>query len=798
MAGLLFTPRVVFCALALYLASEQSFAAPAEWPFYGGDAGGTKYSPLAEINKQNVHLLKPAWIFDPGDFSDGSHLTGRSAFENTPLVVDGVMYVSTSFHRLFALNPESGKVLWEFDPKFDRQTRVTLFQSRGVAFWRKNKAKRIFLADQQGRLFSVDAETGKPDLKFGANGSIDLKKGMVEHAPDAPYGLTSPVAVCEDTVVTGAWVSDGEPQGPSGDVRGFDAQTGKLLWRFHTVPHPGEFGHDTWAEGAWRNRGGTNVWSLMSVDAKRGTVFLPLTSPSTDFFGADRAGDNLFGDSVVALDCKTGKRKWHFQTVHHDLWDYDLPSQPVLVTLNKDGKPVDAVAQATKTGFVFVLDRETGKPLFDIEERPVPRSPIEGERSAATQPFPVKPPPFARQSMSMDELTTVTPESRAECLEMVKGANVHTKLYDPIGEQTTVMFPGTNGGSNWGGGSFDPHSGLFYVNSMDVGGFLRLVKRPAGSAVPYRTQGFGRFWDKNGYPCQEPPWGTLSAIDLNKGEIRWQVRLGEFEELTKRGVPKTGTPNLGGSIVTAGGLVFIGATNDSKFRAFDKDSGAELWTVDLPASAHATPISFTGPTSGKQYVVVAAGGGNKYNTSYISQLIAFRLPQPGDRSQPQLTSARQAPTFRADYQGKQEKLPISVAEQPIAFNHQLHSDNGIKCQECHSGATTQARATLPTSTKCAMCHVPKEANTAELRKLARMHKAKQDFDWVRVYKVPDFVFFSHERHAKAGTTCNACHGPVETRAVLAKEASTSMTACMSCHRKEKASLACNVCHELGQ
>jgi quinoprotein glucose dehydrogenase len=753
---------------------------PHEWRYYAGDPGGTKYSPLAQINKTNVRRLKPLWIFDTGDFSDGKQLPGRSAFETTPLVVDGVMYVSTSFHRLFALDAETGRILWEFDPKFDRSTRVTLYQSRGVAYWQSGSDRRILLADQQGRLFSVNARTGKLDPGFGNEGMVNLRAGMADHFPSGSYGLTSPAAVCGNTVVTGAWVSDGEPLGPSGDVRGFDVRSGRELWRFHTVPRPGEFGHETWKGDSWKDRGGTNVWSIMSVDERRGLVFLPLTSPSSDYYGGDRGGANLFGDSVVALDCQTGRRRWHFQTVHHNLWDYDLPSQPVLVTIRHDGHIVDAVAQATKTGFVFLLDRETGKPLFDVEERPVTKSPIPGEQSWPTQPFPLKPPPFARQTMRLDELTDVTPESRAECLAMIRDANVDAHLFDPITGKTTVMFPGTNGGSNWGGGSFDPATGTLYVNSMDVASVMRIVKRPEDSLLPYRNQGFGRFWDSNGYPCQKPPWGTLTAIDLNKGEFRWQVRLGEFDELTERGVPKTGTPNLGGSIVTAGGLVFIGATNDGKFRAFDKDTGEELWVTRLPASAHATPMTFTGPKSGRQFIVVSAGGGNKYNKTFSGKLMVFALPRAGDPAEPTVIAAATKPAFRADYQGSQEKLPLTAPVQPVAFSHRVHTAAGLTCTGCHAGATTAIRAGLPGPAACTPCHAERTAPV----------------QWTRVYKLPDFVIFSHQRHA--ATPCAACHGPVETREVLAKEVSTSMVACMACHRANNAKVACNTCHDLGQ
>ena len=600
-----------------------------EWRHWGNDAGGMKYSPLDQINKENVRQLKVAWTYDAGDFSDGSVYPSRSAFEATPLVIDGVMYVPTAFHRLLALDAESGQKLWEFDPKYDRAHRVTLHTNRGVSYWTDGERKRIFLGDQMGRLFSIDAQTGKADPAFGDNGMVDLKPGVMRGYDQLKYGLTSPVAICGNLVILGGWVSDGEPRGPSGDVRAFDAGSGKLAWRFHTVPQPGEFGHDTWEGDSWKDRSGVNVWSIMSVDEKNGLVFLPLTSPGTDYYGGDRHGDNLFSDSLVALDCATGKRRWHFQTIHHNLWDWDLPSQPALVTVRRDGKDVPAVAQTTKTGFVFLFERTTGKPLFEIEERPVPKGDIPGEYYSPTQPFPVKPPPFARQSMTRDEITNVTPESRAECLAMVEDAVIEGPLFRPIQSKLTVMFPGTNGGSNWGGSAFDPESDTLYINSMDVAAFFQIIERPEGAEVPYRMRGtkYGRFWDSNQYPCQKPPWGSITAIDLNTGEFRWQSILGEFDELAERGVPKTGTPSLGGPIVTAGGLVFIGATNDGKFRAFDKDTGEEIWMTRLPSSAHATPITYTGKKTGKQFVVIAAGGGNKYNEEYMGKLVAYALPE---------------------------------------------------------------------------------------------------------------------------------------------------------------------------
>ncbi|MCC6862657.1 MAG: pyrroloquinoline quinone-dependent dehydrogenase [Bryobacterales bacterium] len=599
-----------------------------EWQHWGGDAAGTKYSQLDQINRENVSRLKVAWTYDTGDWSDGSRYPTRSAFEATPLVVDGVMYVSTPFCRLLALDPETGEKLWEFDPKIDRGMRANLFVSRGVTYWQQGSRKRIFLGDLHGRLFSIDAGAGKPDPEFGTGGMLDLRAGVADRFPDNQYKLTSPVAACRDVVIAGSLVSDGAPKGPSGDIRGFDAATGRLLWRFHTVPRPGEFGHDTWQGGSWKDRGGTNAWSVMSVDEKNGLVFVPLTSPSYDMYGGDRKGANLFGNSVVALDCRTGRRIWHYQTVHHDVWDYDLPAQPVLVTVKRQGREVPAVAQVTKMGYTFVLHRLTGEPLFPVEERPVPKSAVPGEETWPTQPVPLKPPPFARQSVSRDDISGVTPESRKECLEILDGADVDVRIYDPFGERDAIIMPGLNGGANWGGASFDPAAGLLYVNSMDVGGLFRLVKRPEGSEIPYalRARKYEFLWDSKGYPCQKPPWGMLTAIDLNTGSFRWRVPLGEFDELKARGVPKTGTPNIGGSVVTAGGLLFIGATNDRKFRAFDKETGAELWTASLPASGFATPVTFRGKRTGKQFVVIAAGGGNKYDKAFTGKLVAFALP----------------------------------------------------------------------------------------------------------------------------------------------------------------------------
>ncbi len=606
----------------------SSVCAAEEWQYWGGDAGGTRFSRLKQINRSNVAKLEVAWTYRTGDSSDGKDLPFRSTFEATPLVVDGTLYITTGFGRLIALDADTGRELWKFDPKVDLDRAYNLYISRGCSYWTDGRKKRILMGTQDARLFSIDAVSGRPDPAFGKDGFIDLRPGVADKFPERGYGVTSAPAIYKNLVITGAAASDGEPQGPSGDIRAFDIGSGKLVWTFHTVPRSGEFGNETWEGESWKDRGGVNAWSTLSVDPERGIVFVPLTSPATDIYGGDRPGANLFGDALVALEAATGKRIWHFQTIHHNLWDYDLPAQPILTTVQREGKEVPSVAQITKTGFVFLFDRVTGKPLFPIEERPVPKSEVPGEYTHPTQPFPVKPAPLTKQSFRPEELANVTPEHRKFCEELIRGA-VFGSLYTPLGLTKTILFPSTNGGANWGGGSFDPDTQTLYVNTMEIGWISQMVKRPTGSKIPYRAQGArtpnGRFWDTNLRPCQQPPWGYLTAVDLKTGEFRWRSVLGIDDELAAKGVPKTGTMNLGGSIVTAGGLVFIGATNDSRFRAFDKDSGRELWMTKLPASAHSIPATYSGK-NGRQYVVVAAGGGNKYSSTVSDHLVAFALP----------------------------------------------------------------------------------------------------------------------------------------------------------------------------
>jgi quinoprotein glucose dehydrogenase len=585
-------------------------ASAAEWKYYAADPGGTRFSPLKQIDRTNVRNLRVAWTYRSGDARERPRTTN----ECTPIVVNGVMYVMSPQLKLIALDPATGKERWRFDP-YEGSGTSARGVSRGVAWWSDGKLERI-LFGAGTKLHSVDARSGKPVLDFGDNGTVDLTQGLDREPPGAVNGISTPGIVYKDLIIVGGSVGEGPRPAAPGHVRAYNIRTGRRAWIFHTIPHPGEFGHETWEGDAWKTAGGANNWGGMSLDEKRGIVYVSTGSPAFDFYGGQRVGQNLFGNSVVALDAATGRRIWHFQTVRHDLWDYDIPTLPLLV--RAAGR--DAVAQPTKTGHLWVLDRQSGEPVFGAVERPAPASDIPGERASPAQVFPAKPPAFAAQRF---EPTNISESSRSYVLDQLKKARAGD-IYLPPSFEGTVIMPGFHGGALWGGASYNPSTGRLFVNANNVPWITTIVKARAGSSYPYDHSGYKRFEDDKGYPASKPPWGTLNAIDLNKGDLAWQVTLGEYRELTAAGVPQTGTELMGGSIATAGGLVFIGATKDEKFRAFDQETGKVLWETMLEAGGYATPATYE--VNGKQYVVIAAGGGGKLNTKAGDAFVAFALP----------------------------------------------------------------------------------------------------------------------------------------------------------------------------
>jgi len=619
-------------AIALLLAASITAAAPrtpdGEWRSFGRDPGAQRFSPLTQITRRNVATLEQAWAFD----------TGSRDLQVTPLVIDGMMYL-TGGSAVFALEPETGRQIW----KFEAGRPVS---RRGVAYWPGNAKfpPRLYSGAGDGRMVALDARTGAVVADFGERGFVDLKKS-VRGAADGPFKLDSPAVVYKNIVITGGSNGEGTPStGLYGDIRGWDARSGNLLWSFHTVPRAGEPGVETWEGESWKNRSGTNAWSYMTVDVDRGLVFAPTGSPTSDFYGGDRTGTNLYGNSLIALDANTGRLEWFQQLVHHDIWDWDLPAAPALIDVTRNGRRIPAVAQITKMSTLFIFNRVTGEPLFGIEERMVPQSDVPGEATWPTQPFPLKPPPLSRTAFDpTKDFYALTPEHAAYCRDLWDTHKMYTKgIFTPPGlDATMVTFPSTLGGGNWSGLSYDPTRGLVFTNVMNLGQVARMERRtdPAtGAATFERTSPWnrpiGRFWNlETRIPCSAPPFGELIAVDVNRAAIVWRVPLGVFDDLKGRGFDKTGTPNIGGTITTAGGLVFIGGTIDKRFRAFDAQTGAQLWETTLEASAHATPMTFMGRDE-RQYVVIAAGGNGILRSEPGSKIVAFALP---GSNQPRMT-----------------------------------------------------------------------------------------------------------------------------------------------------------------
>jgi quinoprotein glucose dehydrogenase len=687
---------IAAAALALVSGAADKKRGQTDWPAYGGGAEDIRYSDLKQINRTNVASLQVAWSYDTSD--------GAGDPQTQPIVIDGVLFGLTPKHKVVALDAATGKLLWRFDSGMEGRG-----ANRGLVYWAAGDDRRIF-ASIRSFVYALDARTGKAITAFGQDGRIDLREDLGRDPAKQSIVLTSPGIVYKDLLIVGDRTPEALPA-PRGDIRAYDVHSGRLRWSFHTIPHPGETGYSTWPKDAWTYTGAANNWPGMAVDEKRGMVYVPTGSAASDFYGADRSGDDLFANCLIALKADTGERVWHFQAVKHDLWDRDFPSPPNLVTVKHNGKLVDAVAQTTKQGWVYLFDRTNGQPLFPIEERAYPASDVPGEAASRTQPLPVKPAPYARQLLTEEMLSNRTPEAHRWAVEKFRTFRSQGQFLPLSVGRETVVFPGFDGGAEWGGAAFDPETKILYVNANDVawtgslaenrGGnsgrqtyltncgtchgeslagappqipaltglngkrtaqqIVAIVRQGAGrmpsfpnlsqadslavaqyvlsgedkelaqpDASPvnqaYRFTGYHKFLDPDGYPAVAPPWGTLNAINLNTGEYAWKIPLGEYPELAAKGLKATGSENYGGPIVTAGGLVFIAATNfDRKFRGFDKSTGKLLWETTLPFAGNATPITYE--IGGRQYVVIYATGGKSGRGGPSGgTYVAFALP----------------------------------------------------------------------------------------------------------------------------------------------------------------------------
>jgi quinoprotein glucose dehydrogenase len=700
---------ILVCCLAFSCRAVAGDDLPPEreWRAYGGSPAHTHYSPLDQVNRSNVAKLKQAWTYDTGDAFDGSEM------QCTPLVAHGVAYITTPKLRVVALDAAGGRALWRFDPHHGAPVRQR-YRNRGLMYWESRedggRARRLYVAVDE-KFYSIDARTGRPDAAFGRDGWINLKEGLGRSAENTPVTVTSPGVVYRDLVIIGSLNSEQLPAAP-GDIRAYDARTGALRWAFHTIPYPGEPGAETWPKGAREYLGAANSWAGLTLDETRGIVFAPTGSAAFDFYGPNRAGDNLYANCLLALDARTGRRLWHFQAIRHDIWDRDFPAPPSLITVRRDGREIDAVAQITKSGHVYVFDRVTGRPLVPIEEVPVPREAVDGEAPAKSEPLPTLPPPFTRQKITEADLTDRTPEARAAALKRFRSLKNGTFM--PPSPEGTLVVPGLDGGGEWGGSTWDPETRLLFINANEMPSILRLVPRAEAAAagngrtlylrycaachradlsggsneapplknlasrrsmeevggtirkgsgrmpgfgdigdsavaaiarylmtgeakeavakeldprigLKYTLDGYVWFQDAQGYPAIRPPWGTLTAVNLDGNRFAWRRPFGEYPELAAAGMPNTGSQNYGGSVATAGGLLFIGATLfDNKLHAFDKRTGELLWEAVLPAAAASAPAVYE--AGGREFVLIGAGGG-KFGKPSGGTYQAFALPR---------------------------------------------------------------------------------------------------------------------------------------------------------------------------